>query len=122
MSSYNAYAGTFIALLAGLGSTTILAVVLRLLARRKAGVGFGLEDACAIFALVADLIYLSTAVWGESSFYLTSICISHMILGAENGAGYVPTEVPLPIIEIYLKVLFHRVLSTQMLTMTRLPM
>ena len=73
MTSYNAYAGTFIALLAGLGSTTILAVVLRLVARRKAGVSFGLEDACAIFALLANIVFLSTAVWGECVFYPTSI-------------------------------------------------
>lgn len=52
-----------------LGSTALIAVILRVIARAKSKAKFGFDDGFILAALVFFMAYCSTSIWGTSMAY-----------------------------------------------------
>ena len=63
MAQYDASSPTFITLTVIMGSASILAVVLRALARKKSKASIGLDDVFAAIALSGYLAFLGIIMW-----------------------------------------------------------
>ena len=64
MARYNAFAGTTIALAAVFLPLALLAVVLRIVARRRTKANVGLDDLLAILTLVVYTCFSAMVLWG----------------------------------------------------------
>ncbi|KAL9136914.1 MAG: hypothetical protein Q9175_001872 [Cornicularia normoerica] len=67
MARYNAFDGTTIALTAVFLPLALLAVVLRIVARRRTKANVGLDDLLAIFALVIYFCFSAMVLWGTEN-------------------------------------------------------
>ena len=103
MARYDKSLPGFIALAVIMGLGSILAVVLRIVARRHSKSALGLDDAFAVVAMCGCLAFLGIMIWGNLSL---GICKHTLIASLEslNGFMYGFPDVPLKVLQNDLKV------------------
>lgn len=67
MAWHNQSLPGFIALTVIMGLGSILAIILRIVARRHSKTALGLDDASAVVAMCGCLAFLGIILWGNSS-------------------------------------------------------
>ena len=74
MAQDSASSSRFIALAVILGLASILAVLLRIVARRRSKVHLGFDDVFAVIALCGFLAFLGIVIWGKDilEYFFTS--------------------------------------------------
>ena len=65
MAQYRDFSAIFVALTTIMGSGSLLAVLLRIVARKKSKIRLGLDDAFAMAALCGFLTFLGLTLWGQ---------------------------------------------------------
>ena len=103
MAQYKESSSTFIALTVVMGSASILAVLLRIVARRRSKSHLGLDDAFAVAALCGFLTFQGFILWGK----LSPEIIQHPLtrrLASYNGLNYGLADLPPNVLENDLKV------------------
>jgi hypothetical protein len=64
MVQYNAHSSGIIALIVIFGSLSILAVILRFVARSRTKAKYGADDWFAVASLISVLAYMGIMIWG----------------------------------------------------------
>ena len=103
MAQYNSYSSNPIALAVTMGLASILAVLLRILARRSSKFPLGLDDIFAVVALCGLLTFLGSIIYG----WLTSrspVLQLIALLESYNGLGYDNRVLPPKVLGDRLKV------------------
>lgn len=104
MAKYNTHSANTIALTVVFGAASVLAVILRFVARSRTKAHYAADDWFALAGMITLLIWMGVLIYGKFdnlrnlSLKLT-ICVV-----AENGSGYNPAILPKPVLVNYLKV------------------
>ena len=103
MTQYDASSSRFIALAVTFGLASILAVLMRILARRRSKAQLGVDDVFAVVAMCGFLAFLVVVVWGSVALKawllpLTALSESY------NGLHYDLQSLPPKVLENLLKV------------------
>lgn len=103
MTKYDASSSRFIALPVTFGLASILAVALRILARRRSKAQLGVDDVFAVVAMCDFLAFLGVVIWGSVVLKTWELPLT-ALSESYNGLHYDLQLLPPKVLENLLKV------------------